>query len=363
MTFDKPDSESPFLTFVANEFRKRGTELRSQLSNKTYVKTLLDKTPFNGETIAMANELAVVDDVEDITAEKLGQRAVLKPASGWSSRGVMLLEKASDDTYFDYMSLRERKLAAIRKRQIEVANSFKSQEPKWIIEEFLESPQPGAIPFDYKFYMFQDQIGLVVQIDRNTSPPKFTLFDGNFQPMVEGLDYKLTGKNAQHGTLVLPRSVTKLSAWAIHLAQQTDAPFVSVDLYDTNSGPAFGEFTFSPGATHKRIFSYSTDVIERFDVLFKRAEAKLRGESVEQIESFSSSIQKLSKDEIDSMAPVGLDKYKALAAHISNNGTRGAMRFQEIYEGRLKGMTEGPKRLVYNYYLNAWSKIRSISKA
>lgn len=357
MEFDKDNSESVFLRFVANEFVERGTQLRSDLATKTYAHELVAAENTPEDSIRIPDKKHVLTDIKQLSAELLGERSVLKYAHGWSARGVMLLEQAGDDKYFEHLKLKTSSLNAIVEQQTLVASSFKNSENEWIIEEFLESAQPGSIPFDYKFYVFQKQIGLIVQIDRNTNPPKMCLFNGNFEPLYEGVDYLLDRERAQKGIHLLPQHIVQLSHWALRLAQKSDAPFVSLDLFDTLSGPAFGEFTFSPGATHRRMFRFSHSVIEHLDTLFSQAQEELSGKTVSYSKSLSRDIQNCDRKELAGFSTISTDKYSLLSAYQYNSGGRAAVRVNDIYKGRFKDTKSEHKKCLLGWLVNASEKI------
>lgn len=348
MTFETPHRDSPFLRFTAAEFHRRGSTLRKQLSRKSEVHQRLADLTLGGEQIGLPRQYAVLRSVEEITAEVLGDRVALKFANGWSAKGVMLLERTGDDTYFDHMALREWSLEGIREHQKAVAAGFGRKSPEWIVEEFLEGAQPGAVPFDYKFYMFQGQIGMVAQIDRNSSPPRMVKLDGNLNPLIAGRDYQFRPKDLQSGVPVVPRSAVMLSRWAIELAQMTDAPFVRVDLYDTVKGPYFGEFTFSSGAEYRGTVKYSADLLSRFDAMFAQSSAHLKataadGESAVEVAGevvagedegtdhlrWTRYLHSQDPSHLTQQPMIGLHQYQRYAAFLYNYGQLGGQRLAQ----------------------------------
>ena len=360
MTFDKPTHESPFLRFTAAEFRRRGTQQRRELSAKTGVHSMLKDMHVGGTQIGLPTQHAVLTSADQITSEVLGDRAALKFAWAWSAKGVMLLERTGEETYFDHMALREWTLDALRERQQAVAARFTRKKPAWIVEDFLRGLQPGAVPFDYKFYMFQGQIGMVAQIDRNSSPPRMVKLGSDLKPLVEGQDYRFKPKDLQSGVPVVPRSAVMLSRWAIELSQMTDSPFVRVDLYDTADGPYFGEFTFSSGAEYKRTVTYSEQVLNRFDQLFTDAEKTLNGESVEQPESWSTLLQSTDSDTLAAQPRIGVAEYERFAYFLYNQGSLGGFRLAQAQERLLE---TGADSDVNRYVVDAHNSARRRVKA
>ncbi|WP_218221690.1 ATP-grasp fold amidoligase family protein [Nesterenkonia sp. Act20] len=336
MTLEKSARESPFLRFANAEYRRRGTQLRRDLSNKTYVHSLLEHKTLGGARLGLPTQHAVLHSTEEITAEVLGDRVALKFAHGWSAKGVMLLERVGEDRYFDNMALREWTLEEIREKQQAVAAKFTRKDPAWIVEEFLHGAQPGTVPFDYKFYVFQGQIAMVAQIDRNTSPPRMVKLDGDLKPFSVGRDYFLRLKDIQPGAPVVPRSAVMLSRWAIELSKMTDAPFVRVDLYDTVDGPYFGEFTFSSGAEVRGTVTYSDDMLARFDHLFLEARKRLNGEEAEPLTGWSKALQDTEDEVLASYPLIGLTAYQRFAHFLYNRGSLGGFRLAEAQSALLE---------------------------
>ena len=379
MGFDRLDSESPFLWFVAQEFHNRGTKLRRRLSSKNYAYQLVQKLG-----LRVADKWHELKDIEALKTVHLGERAVLKYGRGWSARGVMLLERLDEDLFLDYMSLKCWSLAEIIIEQRKVAAWYNHKDPFWLIEEFLAATiNVGAVPFDYKFYVFGKRIGLIIQIDRNTTPPKIVLFDGNFKPLWQEEDY-IISQSVQRGTHLIPRHAALLLWWALRLAQETDAPFVSIDLYDTLLGPVFGEFTFSPGATHKRMISFSHRLIDYFDILFADAvdvvgqslgkkaivgvNYDLLNEKAKVIvrESDSSDLYGLSRhslQEIVSLAVIQQSIYSVYGGNAYNGGFRGAFRFSEYYSEIASNTTLDLERHIAGHFSSVWQMIAQRMKA
>ncbi|GAA1148780.1 ATP-grasp fold amidoligase family protein [Nesterenkonia lutea] len=344
------DNESPFLRFVTAEYRRRGTQQRRDLSNKTYVHSLLKDKTLGGTRIGLPQQHAVLTSTDEITAEVLGDRVALKFAHGWSAKGVMLLERIDQERYFDHLALREWTLEQIREKQNAVAAKFTRKEPAWIVEELLRGAQPGAVPFDYKFYMFQGQIGMVAQIDRNSSPPRMVKLDGNLKPFLVGRDYHVRLKDIQPGLPVVPRSAVMLSRWAIELAEMTDAPFVRVDLYDTENGPYFGEFTFSSGAEVRGTVTYSERLLTRFDQLFAEAQKTLDGEPAEPEPSWSTLLRGTDAGVLAAHPVIDLEAYRRFAYFLYNQGGLGGFRLAEAQNALLES---GGDRAVTEYLSEA----------
>lgn len=312
--FDRKNSDSVFLNHVAKEFHKRGTPRRLELSKKE------NSHPFVASLgMRVPQPISRLDDITALPALELPTRFVLKFARGWSARGVMLLEQMDGEGYFDHMSLRALTIEEIVSTQRKVAASFGTPDPSWLIEEMISSTlDTGAVPFDYKFYCFNGAIGLIGQFDRNTNPPKMALFDGNFHPLKHGMDYIRGNQKAQPGVPLVPLHAPEMMWWAQRLSRDADSPFVSVDLYDSPDGPVFGEYTYSPGGTYKRMFIFSHPMIDRFDALFEgRADVSPLARS-----SLAQRKRIIAPDD---------RHYRALAGYAYNGGPRGADRLASFH--------------------------------
>lgn len=291
--------------------------------------------------------LAVLDSLQDLSQMGLPELFVLKLANGWSSRGVMILERTGPDAYFDHMNLQVLDSAEIIRAQDAAAASFGQQQGRWIVEELVvHTLGVGAIPFDYKFYCFDGEVGLVVQIDRNSGPVRIVLFDGSFRPLRLGRDYLLNG-SAKPGTPVVPLNAPEMLWWAQRLSREADSPFVSIDMFDSPTGPVFGEFTYSPGGTHRRMFVFSHKMLDRFDALITKT-----GPVAEPLEHTSLELRK-------ALVHPGPLAYRAWAGYAYGGGPKGAERLHGHYRQLAAECELGDPLLGwYRLLSGVWAAIR-----
>ncbi|MHA7219785.1 ATP-grasp fold amidoligase family protein [Arthrobacter sp. MDT1-48-3] len=340
--FKRARTESSFLSFVAAEFRQRGTERRSELAQKMishpFVENLGMRVP---------QRLAVLDNLDSIRDLHLPETFVLKLASGWSSRGVMVLERTDAGRFFDHMGLQNLDVESIKKIQLERAESFESSAPQWIIEEKITpTVGVGPIPFDYKFYSFQGRVALVQQIDRNTNPVKMALFDGDFKPLRRDSDY-LLADTGRAGIPLIPLHAAEMLWWAQRLSLEADSPFVRIDLLDSPEGPVFGEFTYSPGGTHRKTFVFSDETLDRFD--------RLMSNSAEVPDALSETPLEIrgSLERPDALA------YRAWAGDSYAGGARGAERLHTFYKSLATASDEATPEYAWYRHLGArWAGLR-----
>lgn len=190
--------------------------------------------------------------------EKFGQRFLVKQPNRHSSKGIYLLEAIDSHHFINLLDLKKISVDEIR---------TDGPEPDyWLAEECIDGEIEGKkIPFDYKIYCFWGRPTVIIQIDRNLSPPRVALFDGSFLPLKQAEHYEIDAKRWRNGFHVIPSHAPALLSMATELATNTDSPFVSVDCYCTADGPRFGEFTFAPGAPDVGMIKFSSTVIASLD--------------------------------------------------------------------------------------------------
>jgi hypothetical protein len=340
--FDRTPAQSPFLSFVASEFNQRGTERRGELAQK------IISHPFVAELgMRVPQRHGVLDEIESLHDAELPDSFVLKLANGWSARGVMLLERNGADEYFDHMNLQVHTADSIAAVQRAAALSFRYKAPQWIVEEFVEPLlSSGAIPFDYKFYCFHGEVGLVVQIDRNCSPTKVVLFDGEFRPFKRGTDY-LLAETTKPGVPVIPLHAPEMLWWAQKLSLEADSPFVRVDLLDSPTGPVFGEFTYSPGGTHKRTYVFSHKMLKRFDRLITSPGRP------------SDHLAHSSLDVRMSLSHPDPSYFKSWAGLAYNGGAKGAERLHTYYKEQAQACSPSDPKFEWYRRLSAlWAGVQ-----
>ena len=338
---------SPFLDHVAAEFHSRGTAERKRLAGKVGAHAAATELG-----IRAPRRHAVIDDVADLTPDMLDGRRVLKPNQGFSGRGVMLLERVGPDTWFDHLAARARTFADIVESQLAVKASFGDRDRwQYVIEELIESTIAGRpVPFDYKFYCFRERVGMIVLQDRNSYPPRAALLKPDFAPFTAGKDYVLARRALQPGHPVVPRHAAAMSQWASLLSLRTDSPFVRIDLYDSTSGPVFGEFTFSPGTTHRAMLSFAPHLIRRMDRLLKKP-------SDATVDTFRASMP-----DLGALPTVPGDVFARLGAAAANGSGRAALTLADLHAEAARG-TEGAHRRILRSIAEAWRATRRANRA
>lgn len=284
-----------------------------------------------------------------------GQRFLVKQPNRHSGKGIYLLESVGDNNFIDLLTLKE-----------VTPEKIKADGPEpdyWLAEECLQSEVDGKnIPFDYKVYCFFGRPTVIIQIDRNISPPRVALFDGAFLPLEIGKDYKTDPGRWLSGNHVIPSHAPELLKMARDLAERTECRFVSVDCYCTPSGPRFGEFTFAPGAPDSQMIVFSNSLLAELD----RA---IAGDSINNLAGINIDTTKLHQSVSNCSTAFPIDNMPHFK-YISASGSAGDARYGNLLTSfvarnalqhhfqlaaRMVGLSNGDK----NQLFFIWSAINS----
>ncbi len=219
---------------------------------------------------------AVLSKAADLDFSRYPERFVVKPSDLWSTKGVMLLQKRRADDYFEMMHQRLVSAAAIRRAQasfqrLTIRHRPKSK-PTIVVEEMVEDEfGQDLIPFDYKFYAFNGEVKFIVQVDRNSTPPKIAFYRGDFEPIpFDGEWIRPELQRAQRGRHRIPNCCKEQIEVARILSREMKTPFISVDTYASAEGPVVGEITPTPGGSYYGMWRFH----ESFDLELGDAWAK-----------------------------------------------------------------------------------------
>jgi hypothetical protein len=176
--------------------------------------------------------------------EQLPRNFVLKPTHGWSAAGVFLMRDGVD--WFT-----KRRLS--RDELIHAARAFAGPGQQaiagpWIAEELLVDVDDPARPApDYKFYCFGPKM-VALQVTRrnslrDTENPNW-FFDQDWRHLPFRLKWNLYPERAP---LAKPPFFDDMLAMVSDVGRRLDI-FIRIDMYATDRGPVFGEFTGYPGS-------------------------------------------------------------------------------------------------------------------
>ncbi|MEN2919219.1 ATP-grasp fold amidoligase family protein [Mannheimia haemolytica] len=132
--------------------------------------------------------------LSDINLNNLPDSFVLKPENGHSDGGVMLLKKIEDNLYSEGFTRKEYNFQQIIEYQKEVCNKFNfSEKGKYLIEEYIPDIYGDLIPRDFKFFIFQGEIAIIMEVNRNKGViQKHRFYEPDFTTIKNGKVIGLT---------------------------------------------------------------------------------------------------------------------------------------------------------------------------
>ncbi|GAA1857410.1 hypothetical protein GCM10009751_13460 [Myceligenerans crystallogenes] len=227
-----------------------------------------------GKALAQATGIAMPavhrtwDEPEGMDLAGLPERFVVKSAGGASSHGVLPLAREggafrviSTDTVLDEAGVVE---YFARKRE-----QGKARGP-FFAEEFLVGVTGNEILEDIKIYAFYGEIGhiLLRSVGSHGDPGsvRYRYVDEH------GDDLGAVSKqNAVDPTIPVPECLPEMVERARDLSVAARIPFLRVDLYETDRGVVFGEFTPRPGGMQEYVGSHD----KHLGALWERARLRL----------------------------------------------------------------------------------------
>jgi len=192
------------------------------------------------------NVIESINDIEDINNILLPDNFVLKPADGHSSIGVMVLEKKSDNFYHEGLTKAEMSMDEIIRYQKSEIEKLKVKKCRYIIEEYVPDVFGDIIPHDFKFFIFQGEIAMIMEINRNVGEEqKWYFYNNDFSPISSGKVVPM-----KEGFRIIRRETPQFSKELINLAKRVSCaiptPFARIDLYYDGKVARVGEITLTP---------------------------------------------------------------------------------------------------------------------
>ncbi|WP_444914157.1 ATP-grasp fold amidoligase family protein [Microbulbifer sp. TRSA007] len=342
-------NDSPFLNFIHKNFYGNWTHTDIPL----YAAKVKSAGFVSEAGFRVPKRLATFDSIEDLrdAEDSLPESFVLKYSDAHSGIGIDILKsvKQGDSKcrmYRDILKKKNFSWNEICKNQKAISEKVNKDSSVWYIEEKIESGSVDIdIPLDYKFYCFNGQVGAIVQIDRNVSPPRVVIYDGNFFPYNYQVDYWINDSFWKPGKPLIPYRASELIECAEKLSKIPKTPFVSVDLYDGIEGPVFGEFTFSPGALQMKLAVFSGEILNKFDRIF---DGEVLSKNINNLGVLN--VKKLRDMQCD-LGSLRVDDYRSLATAYYLGDNRAALLLSKL----LKDANNS----VLNYVSLIWSFLAS----
>jgi hypothetical protein len=181
-------------------------------------------------------------DVNKINFDKLPKQYVIKPTIGHSSKLVFLFDNSIN--LFDNRKYSYEVLLGVMNTELE-----KNSNLEFIIEEFLKTEQGEfKIPIDYKFYAFDGVIAAIQVIQRFGYKKSISgIYDEGWNQMkhlFRKRRFSFKGDRFK-GRFERPPKLEEMIEYAKRLSKAYEI-FVRIDLYATQKGTVFGEFTPTP---------------------------------------------------------------------------------------------------------------------
>jgi len=220
----------------------------------------------------------------ELDLAKLPPRFVVKPTTGHSMRGVMMLTREGlNGRFLDVLRQRHIDTAAVVREQ----DAFLEQSPfkesyRVMAEEFL-LPEGGGhtAPADYKLYTFGGQVGLIIGKDINRRPHEYAWFDGDWNALSPddvinwdrarfAIEWAVrpgivrdtpAGPRLGEGDATAPQCAERMIELATMISNELATPFCRVDLFATDRGAVVGEITLAPGNVEANCFSDEWDAM------------------------------------------------------------------------------------------------------
>lgn len=282
---------------------------------------------------------------------KLPNRFALKGLNdAYNIMSLMLLHRLENDIYFDDISLIAFNIDEIIARQ----RSYNSSTGKlnWIIEElpsnFIDTI---SIPYKYSVYCICGFPRLIIQSYKKSDKIALSVFDGNFIPLCEGIDYFINPNKTSRCIPVIPPSAYEILNHSIKLSKEVDNKFVRIDWYDNGHEPIFEEFNFFSDLTYSNFISISEELSSCFN------KALLSEDCID----YSSKGYLVDSNKLYNNMSIPPYKYSAVYFELlrnANNGNASAMSQLSEYFAELANAetTETVKKL-FQHLAIAWNEV------
>ena len=263
-------------------WRNDRSSLRSQLISKLN-KKLPMKRYMETITDVKSKDLGRFENIDQVDFSVLPNKFVIKPQDGASNNGVFVLERKSDQTYYDSMRRISCTPEEIIKIYLDEFQRFKAIHLPVYIEERFDSANPNhPIPLDYKGFCFGGKVELIMQRDvskgREASKWTYAYYTREWVRLGEirkGVKFS--------DELEPPGEGEELVREMERLASSLPLKFCSMDMYNTKNGVAFGEATIHTGSYK----SYNKYWDEKLGQLYMEADEPSDKEISEFLEKYN----------------------------------------------------------------------------
>lgn len=180
--------------------------------------------------------------LNELDLDAYGDRFVIKPDWGKSSRGVVVLQRREDGRFRDLISGTTLDGEGVRARVLEgMTITKRDSSDRLLVEESIASSD--LRPQEWKVFSFNGRVGIIQQMDRNSDQTRVKLYSA---------DGASLGRLRTDVTIVddlePPRSLDEIVRAAEAISAEVPTGFIRVDLFERENGQiVFGELCMGPG--------------------------------------------------------------------------------------------------------------------
>jgi hypothetical protein len=188
--------------------------------------------------------IGLYDSIDGVIWEEMPERFVLKTRWGTSNHGVKPLVREGPGAFYDLIRSRSWTVEEIHDHQA-LRESQGLVSKAMFAEELILKPETMQVVDDWKFYCFDGEVGLCMQKDMRASADpsqwRFKFWDRDWNDLGP---IKYADRVDQD--LAPPSDPTGLFDMAERLSAIIERPFIRIDLFESERGPVFVEFTPRP---------------------------------------------------------------------------------------------------------------------
>lgn len=240
------------------------------------IQKLRGKAVVRSAGLAMPEVYRTWATIDEIDLDGLPEHFVLKSAGGATSHGVLPVRREGDG--FRVISTDKVLSAPEITAYLTAKRAAGKVRAPFFAEEFLTGVTGSEILEDVKIYAFYGEIGHVllraVGTHGDSSSVRYRYLDE------KGIDLgPVSRSNPVDPTIPVPGQLPEMIRVARELSQAARIPFLRVDLYETDRGVMFGEFTPRPGGEQE----YVPEHDRALGVLWEQARLRLDAYIAEQV--------------------------------------------------------------------------------
>jgi len=232
--------ESPDAEIVRNTIMSSNDPIEQWKNAENWQRRLSNK--YNAKEFAKLHGVKVADlywkgrNLDEINFKDLPQHFVIRPTIGHGCNLVYLFSNSIN--LLDNQKYSTDNILSTMKAALDDNPNL-----EFIIEELLKSEQGEyTILNDYKFYMFNGTIGAIQVVDRITYGKSISCFyDENWNEIERIFNYKPLRETSHPAPKCLEEMIE-----SVKVLSKAYEIFARIDLYATDKGAVFGEFTPTP---------------------------------------------------------------------------------------------------------------------